>query len=175
MKFGVYGGFEIRRKKNRHGVFDKDFWESVDDTMDGLPDACGCYVFALQNGANIVAWYVGKTERRTFKTECFQSAKINYYNEALVDHRGTPLLFLLPRLTDSGTKFSKPTTTGYRDIDFLETLLIGMALERNRHLMNVTKTRLLREIVVPGVINSPQKRPPQPVVALRDALGVGRA
>jgi len=172
MRFDVFGGFPIDRKPNRHGVFDKDFWKQVSNSDENLPGACGCYVFAVQNGKNIVAWYVGKTEKRTFEKECFQAAKINYYNELLVDHRGTPLLFLLPRLTGSGRKFSKPTRTGYRDIDFLETLLIGMALERNRDLMNVKKTTLLKAMIVPGVINSPQARPTGPVTDLRNALGL---
>jgi hypothetical protein len=170
MKFDVYGGYEIVRKTNRHGEFDKHFWEQVTAEDKDLPDACGCYVFALQNGDNIVAWYVGKTEKRTFRNECFQATKINYYNECLIDHHGRPLLFLLPRLTDSGRKFSKPTSSGYRDIDFLKTMLIGMALERNFNLLNVKKTKLLREMIVPGVINSPQARPTGPVLNLRNAL-----
>ncbi|MGA8689783.1 MAG: hypothetical protein WB662_07715, partial [Methyloceanibacter sp.] len=65
-------------------------------------------------GDNIKAWYVGKTEKRTFYKECFGATKINYYNEVLIDHNGTPLLFPLPRLTNSGAKFSKPTKSGYR-------------------------------------------------------------
>lgn len=172
MKFAVYGGFEISRKDNRHGMFDKDFWKSVSEEEEGLPEACGCYLFALRNGHNFMTWYVGKTERRTFESECFQATKINYYNDVLVDHNGKPALFLLPRLTPSGRKFSKPTTTGYRDIDFLETLLIGMALKRNSNLMNIQKTKLLREMRVPGVINSPQARPTRPVSNLRNALGL---
>jgi len=172
MKFSVHGGFEIDRKPNRHGNFTNDFWKAVKEENEELPYACGCYVFALQNGDNIIAWYVGKTEKGTFFKECFQATKINYYNEILIDHNGTPLLFLLPRLTGAGTKFSKPTKSGYRDIDFLETLLIGMALEQNPKLANIKKTKLLREMKVPGVINSPQARPRKPVSDLRNALGL---
>jgi len=171
MKFSVYGGFEITRKPNRHGLFDKDFWVRVESENAALPGACGCYVFALKNGGNIVTWYVGKTERRTFQKECFQAAKINYYNELLIDHKGTPLLFLLPRLTAT-KKFSKPTETGYRDIDYLETLLIGMALERNSEIFNIKKTKLLREMVVPGIINSPQAHPTKSEQDLKNALGL---
>jgi hypothetical protein len=115
---------------------------------------------------------VGKTERRIFKQECFGATKVNYYNEILVRNNGTPLLFLLPRCTGSGRKFSKPSKNGYRDIDYLESMLIGLALERNKQLMNIRKTKLLKEMVVPGVINTPQARPTQPVIDLRNALGV---
>jgi hypothetical protein len=173
MKFGVYGGFEIKRKPNRHGIFDGSFWSEVRGENGDLPNACGCYIFALQNGANIVAWYVGKTERRTFYRECFAPAKINYYNEILVDRNGTPLMFLIPRLTAAG-RFCRPTIFRYRDVDFLETMLIGMALERNEDLANVKKTQLLQEINVPGVINNRQGHPSQPVRDLRNALGLSR-
>jgi hypothetical protein len=175
MNFGVFGGFEITRKTNRHGKFDKSFWESIEDQHQGVTEACGCYIFALQNGHNIVSWYVGKTEKRTFRHECFQPTKINYYNECLVDHHGRPLLFILPRLTNSGRKFSKPTNSGYRDIGFLETLLIGMALERNGKLLNIKNTTLLRQMIVPGIINSPRARPAGAVIDLRNALGLSTA
>src|SRR5690348_9411268 len=116
MKFDVYGGFEIYRNSKRRGVFNKEFWQRVEREKAGLPSACGCYAFALKNGKNIVAWYVGKTEKRTFQQECFQAAKIAYYHEILSDHNGTPLLFLLPRLTAGGNRFSQPTGAGYRDV-----------------------------------------------------------
>jgi hypothetical protein len=88
----------------------------------------------------------------------------------LVDHNGKPLLFLIPRLTGKGEKFSKPSKNGHRDIGFLETLLIGMALKENGKLLNIKQTRLPREMKVPGVINSPQARPTSEVSALRNAL-----
>jgi hypothetical protein len=172
MRFDVYGGFEMYRKSNRHGVFDRAFWDRVRDMEAALPEACGCYVFALKNGDNIVTWYVGKTERRTFQTECFQPTKINYYNEILIDHNGKPLLFFLPRLTASERKFSKSTTRGYKDIDYLETMLIGIAIDRNPDIYNVKKTKLLREMKVPGVINSPQAPPTLSQRDLKNALGL---
>jgi hypothetical protein len=172
MNFDVVGGFEIKRKENRHGLFDKKFWKKVRSSNEDVPNACGCYVFALKNGSNIVAWYVGKTEKLTFEKECFQATKINYYNEVLADHKGLPFLFLLPRLTGSGNKFSKPTISGYRDIEFLEKLLIGLALERNPLLTNIKNTKLLKEMKVPGVMNSPQSAPTLAVRDLRNALGL---
>lgn len=173
MKFKVYQ-FNIQRKENRHGVFDKTFWSQISekDETANLPSACGCYLFALKNGNNLTPWYVGKTEKRTFQEECFQAAKIVYYNEVLVDHSGKPILFLLPRLTNLGKKFSKPTRVGYSDINFLETMLIGMALEKNPSLLNIKKTKLLRQMEVPGIVNSPQAAPTIPVRRLKNALGI---
>ena len=172
MQFDVFGGFPIVRKRNRHGDFGETFWVYVREAESELPDACGCYIFAIQNGNNIVPWYVGKTERRTFRHECFQPTKINYYNEALIDHRGAPLIFLIARLTGSGEKFSKPTAGSYRDIDYLETLLIGMALEKNGNIYNVRKTSLLKEMIVPGIINSPKGARTGPQRDLRNVLGL---
>jgi hypothetical protein len=172
MNFDVHGGFEIPRKANRHGDFSKSFWETVRKKDSDLPDACGCYVFALKHGENIVPWYVGKTERQIFQKECFQAPKINYYNEVLVDHSGSALLFLLPRLTGSREKFSKPSKLGYRDVEFLEIMLIALALERNSDLTNIKNTKLLREMIVPGIMNSPQARPTKAVSDLRNALGI---
>jgi hypothetical protein len=172
VKFEVYPWFEIRRKPNRHGEFDKTFWTTVGDRQEGLPEACGVYVFALKHGAKITPWYVGKTERRNFRFECFQPAKINYYNDVLVERSGLPLLFLIPRVTASGRNFSKPTKHGYRDIEFLETILIGYALEANPKLANIKKTKLLRDMEVPGIMNSPQARPTSAVQDLKGALGL---
>jgi hypothetical protein len=45
MRFDVYGGFEINRDPYRHGIFDNGFWDRVSEDKDGLPYACGCYVF----------------------------------------------------------------------------------------------------------------------------------
>lgn len=174
MNFDIYGGFEIMRNKDREGLFDKDFWNRVASKNGDLPDACGCYLFALQNGDNIITWYVGKTEKKNFRFECFQPTKKIYFDSILRKRNGKPVIFLIPRLTNSGKKFSKPTKSGYRDIDFLETILIGMALEQNKDLLNIQKTKLLRDMKVPGVINNPQARPKKPVATLRNALGLNR-
>jgi hypothetical protein len=71
MKFTVYGGFALPKSFCHHVTLDrvdkKSFWDQVELTQTSLSDACGCYVFAMQFGDNIKAWYVGKTERQTFK------------------------------------------------------------------------------------------------------------
>ncbi|WP_428485438.1 hypothetical protein [Rhodopila sp.] len=173
MRFAVYGGFEIYRKeRNGWGVFDKAFWARVEQQEQGLSRACGCYVFALKNGENIKAWYVGKTEKSSFQKECFQATKLMYYNETLNDHNGMPHLFLIARLTPTTGKFSKSGVNGYKDIDYLESMLIGMALEKNGMLQNVKKTKFLRELVVPGVINTPAGRSTEAVLDLKNALGL---
>jgi len=168
--------FEIHKiqvwRSDRRIDFSKDFWKTCVGKEDhDLPSACGCYMFALENGGNFVPWYVGKTEKLSFQVEC--SSKNHFFNsEITYEHNGTPYLFLIPRLTASGKKFSKPTKGKLPDVDALETMLIGMALKKNKHLLNVKKTALLREIKVPGIINSSQARPTSSESALRNALGL---
>jgi hypothetical protein len=68
---------------------------------------------------------------------------------------GAAFITLIARQTPNG-RFSKPSINGYRDIQDLELLLIGSALERNENLLNRSATKVLREIVIPGFLNSPQ-------------------
>ena len=171
MNYDVYGGFEVRRNRHRQGDYDASFWGLIEEAKEGLSGACGCYIFALKNGNNLKPWYVGKAERQPFARECFSVSKKLIYNNILIENNGSPLLFLLPRTTPKNS-FCKPTRRVYRDIEFLETMLIGMALEQNPKLANVKKTKLLREMKVPGVINSAQAAPTLPVRSLRNALGL---
>lgn len=79
MIFEVYGGFALPKSfRNKVSLDDKvrhKFWDEVARKRSNLSEACGCYVFAMQYGDNIRAWYVGKTEKQSFKKECFQLSK----------------------------------------------------------------------------------------------------
>jgi hypothetical protein len=86
--------------------------------------------------------------------EAFNSSNILKYNHALLDRKkGTPVLFVLPWLT-SGGKYRKPSTVSSSPVlDFLEEWLIGVALQRNKKLINNQKTKFLRSVHVTGVFN----------------------
>ena len=178
MPFKVSGPFELKRTSGGIVAFGKNelaaFWEQTGrQTATDLRNACGCYVFALQNGENIVPWYVGKTEGATFEVRCFDDSHFVKYFRAIGDgetrRKGKPLLFLLPRCTPK-ERLSKPGN--WPDIEYLETMLIGMALRRNPDLLNVQQTRWLREMVVPGVINTRRGKPRMAETQLRQALGI---
>jgi hypothetical protein len=63
---------------------------------------------------------------------------------------------------------------GHPDIEFLETMLIGMALKQNEELQNVRGTKFLREMRVPGIIRTGKGEGNlASVKALRDVLGIG--
>ena len=173
MIFDPTEGFELPRNEHRQGSYNKSFWANVEEVSPGLSRACGCYIFVLRYGKNLMPWYVGKAERQAFVHECFTPSKKLIFNDVLIKKNGTPLLYFIPRKTAKGA-FSKPTKNKYADIEFLETMLIGMALERNPNISNIQKTKLLRNIRLPGVINSPQAAPTKPVRELRNILGLSK-
>jgi hypothetical protein len=120
----------------------------------------------------ITPWYVGKAEYQSFKQEIFTHHKLIYYNEVLLEYeRGEPLIYLIPRFSPKG-RLGKPGKNN--SVQFLETLLIGMALRRNDDIKNIKGTALLKTLQVHGVINSDRKgHPGDPAVQLKAALGIG--
>lgn len=171
MKFRTFGGFKIERNKHlvAHDKKDRDdFWANVEEVRPGLSESCGCYIFVIKNRV----WYVGMAEKQTFKEECFALHKITQYNEALRVSPGIPKLLFLPKMTPGG-RFAKPTSRGHRDIQMLESLLIGTALTKNPQLRNVKGTKLLREMNVPGFLNSGQGQGrPVAVQFFKKAMGL---
>ena len=92
--------------------------------------------------------------KQPFYKECFGHQKINIYNTALTEYsKATPYLYLIARKTPSNA-FCSPGKNGYHDIEFLENMLIGLGVNRNPELANIKGTKLLRELNVPGIINT---------------------
>lgn len=179
MEFKVYGPFEIPRTRTgliAHAAAEKRaFWEKVNEVETGLSGACGCYIFALQPpGGSAKPWYVGRTKNAGgFRTECFASHKIVHYNSAISDYeRAVPQLYLIAKITPKTHAFAKPNSNGHAEVADLEEFLIGIAYARNRHLVNIQGTSLLREAKVPGVLNSPPGNPGAAASALKTTLGL---
>ncbi len=174
MKYTVHGPFEIHKQKN--GLVDRssqaknEFWDRAREEDGSLPSACGCYLFAVRAAKGIRPWYVGLAERQSFEGECFSSHKLTIYNDVLADRKGTPLLFLVAKRT-TGNKFSRPSKKRHRSSRFLESMLIGIVLDKNSRLMNIQKTKFLKEMSVPQVINSPQRRPTGPESKFKKTIG----
>ncbi|MGD9729611.1 MAG: hypothetical protein AB7Q81_12860 [Gammaproteobacteria bacterium] len=146
------------------------FWEEVNKEEEGLSEAIGCYIFSIRAGKGLLPWYVGLAEKQTFRKECFAPHKLNHYNDAIANRKGTPTLTLIPKFTE-GDRFAKPSKNGHRDIQLLETMLIGACLRRNKGLLNAKDTKLLREMVVPGLLNNQQGRDYQCVREFRALIG----
>jgi hypothetical protein len=98
---------------------------------------------------------VGLAERQSFKSECYIPHKILLYNDALETVSGTPSLIFLPKITDQG-RWAKPTKGKYPAVRLLEDMLIGLAVSRNPRLMNIRGTKFLKDMRVPGIINTAQ-------------------
>lgn len=171
MLYKVFGPYGIPRDGvliAKTAADRREFWSAVEAEADGLPDACGCYVFSIRRRA----WYVGLAERQSFCQECFSLHKLNQYNYSLQRVSGEPQLHLIAKLTPTG-RFAAPATNGHRDIEFLETLLIGMALNQNEDLQNIRGTKFLREMRVPGILRTGRGEGRlNSVRSLRDALGM---
>lgn len=162
IRFDTFGPFDFQTK---NGGVDpsalRTFWRSVAERDALLPGAVGCYIFAMKAGHKLTPWYVGKTEKGSFKGETCQPHKLLYYGNVIRKHkRAKPVLFLLAKRTATG-KYVKPTTRHkyLGSIAALEEMLIGTCLQRNDALLNKSKTKYLKRICVPGYVNdSPTTR-----------------
>ncbi|KVX04425.1 hypothetical protein ASL22_07145 [Alcaligenes faecalis] len=176
MNFNPYPAIEIPKQKNGLIAADRlslqNFWKTVDSVFDeAVSSGVGCYIFSIRAGKGALPWYVGLAEKQSFKKECFTAHKINHYNNAISARKGTALLTVVPRYTPKN-KISTPNPSGYKDIQQLEKMLIGNCLTRNKDLLNLRDTKLLREMIVPGLINTPPGKPPKEIQAFKALLGL---
>ena len=170
-KYGVYGPFQIPRTDDRLEVDRsrlRDFWKEVDEWSGGLAGASGCYVFAMRAAKGARPWYVGQA-KRGFRQECFAAHKLVRYNSVIGRRQGTPILFLLARVTPKG-KFTKKL--GPKEANWVENLLIRQCLQANAELLNVSGTAFATEVVIPGVFHSPAGPRSTETAALRGLLNL---
>ena len=173
MNYKPYEPIEFPRMRgriNRDKLSIKEFWESFENIKDGISNSVGCYIFSLRAGKGMLPWYVGMAEKQYFKNECLTAHKILLFNDCLGKRKGTPFLTLIPKYTKTG-RYAKKSKNGHRDIQFLETLLIASCLKRNPKLLNVKATKMLREIKVPGFINSGKGRQDENIKNFKNLIG----
>jgi hypothetical protein len=175
MKFIPSTAFEIPRNSKGLIANDKDslneFWTKVEDEQqDGVSGAIGCYLFSVRAGKGALPWYVGLAVKQSFRKECFTSHKLVHYNNVIAGRRGTPMLTLVPKFTPGG-KIVGPTGSSHRDIEFLEILLIANCLNRNSELCNKKDTKLLRDMKIYGMLNTPQGKQAASVNDFRVLVG----
>ena len=171
MNFDVFGPFEIPRipsltiiedKKQAVGKVSKNADDENGEPKGkpGLSNAPGCYVFVMKAGKGYTPWYVGKSVKPTWTIveEALWPDKVNKYNRLVAEKKGTPMLFIIPALTEGG-RFCKRTQNGLPAVDFVEQWLIGQALNKNPELLNVHYARFLGNLHVPGMINPKPGKP----------------
>jgi hypothetical protein len=161
MRFGTFGPFATGNRWNDD--WHRSFWQDVESESLGLRGAIGCYMLCLKHGEKRLPCYVGKTlNQEGFYGEAFTDHKIciyeKLYSSINQSNKKSEQVILFPLLTDTGN-FSQNRSSSSSTIDWLETTLIGMALSKNPDLANSQKTSLFRNVVVPGILNSPVGRP----------------
>ncbi len=174
MKYSPYGPTEIPRFKSRIDetrVVLNDFWDELDNENKGISNTVGCYIFSIRVGKGILPWYVGLAEKQSFRNECFTDHKLVKFNRCLSERKGTPVLTLIPRHTETG-RFSRTGKNGYRDVRFLENILIASCLERNPKLLNIKQTSFLKNMVVTGLLNTPRGKTGATVNNFKNLIGV---
>jgi hypothetical protein len=84
-------------------------------------------------------------------------ANITKYNVVLASTKGTPIVFLLPWLTN-GEKLRKPSKKQGSSpvLNFVEDWLIATALQKNPDLINNKQTRFLIKVHITGAFNAMQ-------------------
>ena len=171
-KYNLFGEFEIPRADNGRVTNEvlRNFWEKPEKSKKGLATASGCYIFGIRAARGIRPWYVGQATV-TFKQECFTPDKRDRYDEVLANHRrGTPVLFLLARMTPKRGQFLR--RLGDRDADWVEKLLIQHCLSANAKLLNVQGAVLPTEVVIHGLLNTPRGKPSKGAQDLRRLLNL---
>ena len=170
--YDVFSSFELPRDEAgnipRSRMKHQPFWAMVENRVPGLSSAMGCYIFALGT-ASPKPWYVGKT-KRSFRGECLNSYQRSIYNDVLARRNGTPRLFFLAKVTERGA-FARGDTH-HRNIDLLETTLIGALLQRNSELENTHKAGFSRSTSIPGFLNPPVGRLTDEEKALKELIGI---
>lgn len=164
--YRVFGPFKVPRRET--GLVDEprakqEFKERVDE-IEGLSEASGCYIVSVHQRV----WYVGLAGK--FVVECFTPDKVNKMNHAIANGKGDACLHILARTTPTGRFTSKRC---HKDTRQLETMLIQLALRRNTRLLNKGKTKFIRSVVVPGILNSQRGYAKgKSVRSLRKVLGI---
>jgi hypothetical protein len=138
-----------------------------------LERSIGCYAFGIRYGRQLRPWYIGKTVSQLgFRGEVFQIHKREHYDNVIEHHNGTPVMFLMPLLTPEN-RFSQDRNVTAPLIEWVEKLLLGIAIAKNQECRNQRDTRYLRNVVVRGIFGEqPLGRPGNAIVEARKMFGV---
>ena len=150
----------------------QELQEKLSESHPGIADGCGGYVFCLRNPSGIKPWYAGQANRSRLVAEALNPSNREKYNKVISERKGTPMLYLLPLLTNKFGKYARPTASngGRSSINFLEDWLIASALQVNPNLANSKKTRMLRQLHVTGLFNPTRGEATHSSGSLKSAL-----
>lgn len=175
MRYEVYGPFwSPRAETEASGDALRAFWDEIESMQPGLTSAVGVYVFSTCHGENFTPWYVGRTNAKSgFRSEIFQDHKLGHYVSAGQRKRGYPAIHLVAKVERVRGNFCRASKRSGREIDELETVMIGMALRANPNVRNSKKTWFNKNCQVPGVMGDAiVGRPSNAVVTLKNTLNL---
>ncbi len=121
MKFDVAGPFKLTRHGTKKLITDQSLTElkaELERCDSGLSKACGCYVFAIHTPKGYTPYYVGQASKQSIVGEALNPSNREKYNKACSESKGSPTIFLLPKLTPKGRYKKKGRVSA--TIDFLE-------------------------------------------------------
>jgi len=173
MNFDVAGPFKLSRHGTKKLITDQSLTElkaELEGWDSGLSKACGCYVFAIHTPKGYTPYYVGQASKRSIAAEALNASNREKYDKACSESKGSPSIFLLPKLTPNGRYKKKGRVSA--TIDFLERWLIAAALDKNQGLINTKETRFLRKISVTGIFNAKKGKPTKASQQLKKTLGM---
>jgi len=173
-EYQTFGPYDLERDGHRLAKNAlKTFWQLREkDSVTGLNGAIGVYVFSVvpDSGQDGIPWYVGRTDKQSFQMRLSQQDL--HFRQVLENAKSGQLqVFFVALMAPSGKKFRKPTRTqGTSHNEWLESALIGSSLSRNRKLVNASKVKFLKTLVVPGYLNSPKGKLSKSAAKFQDML-----
>jgi hypothetical protein len=178
MYFDAYGPFRVAIVHRKITAAQRPFWKEVRDRSakyeydsDELERSFGAYVFGIKWGSNLTPWYVGQTVAKTgFRGEIFQFHKQKICNRVMRKNNGTPVMFLFPLLTPEDRFSHSRTEPNKLLVDWVEKMLLGLALAKNEYCRNKRSTKFLRECTVNGVMGPHYAGRPEKQAAQARAL-----
>jgi hypothetical protein len=137
----------------------EEFWDGA-----GCAQRIGCYVFGIRTGPGTLPYYAGRT-LNSFRNECFTADKLTKYHYVLMNiARGTPVMYFTMLDVTRGR-------TNETAVRALEERLIGLGMQRNTRMANVSNTRE-EDIVVHGVMGPRRGRPTVPAGGFKAMMGI---
>jgi hypothetical protein len=163
MKFDVFGPFDIACKKKPNIQLPHDnatkvqFRQALNTVQADLANASGVFVLYADAGKGYQPWYVGQTTAQGFAKEIY-GAPIHKFGSAVASayspsNKNVKFCALLFAAMTPKKKFKalKPQDSV---IDFVESLMIGMALEKNPAIVNIQHASMLKKLTIPGILGS---------------------
>ncbi|MGA7741499.1 MAG: hypothetical protein WCE40_06640 [Polyangia bacterium] len=126
----VISGVSVIEQPRKNGSLDPtDLKKKIRKTGHG--GKSGVYVYGLRDSTGRHPVWVGHARKQSFEAECCSDHVMSKVREALLQNRGTPVLYLLPQGRPGQGK------TDMRAIMALEKRVIGMAHAANpRRILN---------------------------------------